>query len=884
MKKISKKINKQIIRTWLNRIIFVLVVAVGVTAYIIYINSFDAYDFSHLTRTFDLGESRAFTPLGGTNVPGMLQAAQSEFLELYVNPETTNIAVFDRRNGYTWHSSPPETNLDPIAIPFQQNVMRSNMGFEFFDAFRRTHTRWLYNDSVAHEYQFEIFSIWDGNEVHGIRLEYQVGDMDMGIDAIPFFMEIERFNTRVLPYVDPDDWQRVQRFWFESRDMEGFMQMSDAIRDRQIDIGIMLRIFENIGYTADELIMDNAAAGIELDIDQNFFKIVMEFVLLDDALKVNIPLSEIEVVGDDAHIFQLDVLPFLGAGGVSDEGFILVPSGSGGIINFNNGRHREAMFEAPMYGFDYLMDSMRPQITQAARLPIFGIQNEGAAMLAHVYSGQALASVIADVAGRTNSYNSAWFRFTLRASTILSMAAIPGTTTSDLTIIQTYPYTGDITVKYHFIAGDNPGIGEMARTYQDFLVSQGALSPLTENRDRSFYLDIIGGIDIQRHILGTPYMATEAMTTIEDAQRFVDILNENGIDTIQMQLHGWFNRGINHDVARNVNIISDVGSASEMRNLDNRLQSNHGGLHPAVNFQFTNWFSRNFNSTFEGARDPAGFVGFMSQGARDSLSTRFSFHRNGWHLMVHPAALPFHVDDFLPNFERRVGMNSMMLTDLGAVMTESMYRRDAVDREHSRLIAMEQMERIHAQIPNLVVSGGNDYAFAFASHLVDVPTEADMFKIIDYEVPFYSMVVHGFIEFAGTPANMRENYSPEIVLLNSLATGASPRYILSAQPTRHAQFSPHERFYSTQYTNWIEAAVEHFHVFNDVYRNLRAVRIDDFIILQGGEIGVTGTAQVTVTVFEDGTRIYVNHTREPFDNGDVFIAAEGFYVRNGGSV
>ncbi|MCL1846208.1 MAG: DUF5696 domain-containing protein [Defluviitaleaceae bacterium] len=875
----KERISKQTIRAWRNRLIFVLVIALGVTAYIIYVNSFNAYDFSHLTRTFDLGESRAFTPMGGTSVPGMVQAAQSEFLELYVDPYTTIIAVYDRRNSHTWHSAPPGTSHDPIAIPFQQNVMRSNLGFGFFDNLRRSHTRWLYDDSIAHEYQFEIFSI-----DNGLRIEYQVGDMNMGIDAVPFFMEIERFNTRVLPYVDPEEWQRVRRFWFESRDYEGFMQMSGAIRDNHIESARMIRIFEDIGYTYEELVADNAAAGIELELDRNFFLIVMEFVLVDDALKVNIPLREIEVVGDDSNIFQLDLLPFFGAGGSDDEGFILVPSGSGGIINFNNGKHREAMFEAPMYGFDYLMSNMRPQVTQAARLPVFGIQNEGAAMLAHVYSGQALTTVVADVAGRTNSYNNAWFRFTLRDSTILSMSAIPGTTTSDLTIIQTYPFTGDIAVMYHFIAGDNPGVGEMARAYQDFLVSQGVLTPLVGNRDRSFYLDIIGGIDIQRHILGTPYMSTEAMTTIADANRFVDILNENGVDTIQMQLHGWFNRGINHDVARNVNIIDDVGNAAELRNLNSRLQANYGGLHPAVNFQFTNWFSRNFNSTFEGARDPAGFVGFMSQSARDSLSTRFSMHRNGWHLMVHPAALPFHVDDFLPNFERRAGLDGLMLTDLGSVMTESMYRRDAVDREHSRLIAMEQMGRINAQIPSLVVSGGNDYSFAFASHLVDVPTEADMFKIIDYEVPFYSMVVHGFIEFAGTPANMRENYSPEIVLLNSLATGASPRYILSAQPTRHAQFSPHERFYSTQYTNWMEAAIEHYRIFNDIYRNLRSVRIDDFIILQGGEIGVTGTAQVTVTVFEDGTRIYVNHTREPFENGDVFIEAEGFYVRNGGSV
>jgi hypothetical protein len=755
--------------------------------------------------------------------------------------------------------------------------MQSNLGFGFYDNIRRTHTRWLYTDSVMHEDQFEITSI-----PNGIRIEYQVGDLNMGIDAVPFYMEIERFNERVLPYVDPDDWARVSRFWFQSRELDGFMQMSNAIRDRHIDIGIMLRIFEDIGYTMEELEFDNASAGIELELDQNFFIVVMEFILQGDALKVNLPLNRLEVMGEDAHVFQFDFMPFLGAGGVEDEGFILVPSGSGGIINFNNGRQREAAFEARVYGFDYLMNYLRPQITQTTRLPVFGIRNNDAAMFAHVYSGQGIATIMADVSGRTNSYNNAFFRFTLRQADILSMAAIPGTTTSDLTIIQTHPFTGDITVMYHFIAGDDPGIGDMARVYQDFLVEQGALTPLTENRDRSFYLDIIGGIDITRHILGTPYQAVEAMTTMEDAHRFVDMLNERDVNTIQMQFHGWFNRGINHDVAKNVNVMRSVGTAREMRELNARLQENNGGLFPAVNLQFTSWFSRNFNSTFEAARDPAGFFGFKSyMVARDSLSTRFSQHRNGWFIMVHPLVLPRHIDSFLPAFERRTGMDSIMFTDLGDGLNQSLYRRNAVDREHSRLIAKSQMARINEQIPNIVIAGGNDYAFPFAAHIVDAPTEADMFHIINYEVPFYSMVLHGFIEFAGRTANMRENYSPEIVLLNSMATGASPRYTMSRQPTRNAQFSPHEQFYSTHYVNWMDLAIEHYHTFNNVYRYLRAERMVDFIVLRGGEMGTTGSNQVTVTVFENGTRVYVNQTHEPFDNGEVSIPPRGFTVRGG---
>ncbi|MCL2456043.1 MAG: DUF5696 domain-containing protein [Defluviitaleaceae bacterium] len=851
-------------------ILFFLIFLFACGIYIFWRRSFGVYDFSYLTRRFDSGEASEFVPLGEKE--GKLLAAESEFLRLYIDPETTAVSVFDKRNGHTWFSSPPDVDADAIAIPFQKNMMKSNLGFRFFDGVRREHQRWLFDDCVARN-QFEIEAI-----AGGISVTYKVGDLDLGIDAVPFFIETERFNERVLAQANPDDWERVRRFWNPSRELDGFMQMSNSIRTRPIDIGIMLRIFNEIGYTLEELELDNAAANVELEIDKNFFIVVMEFILDGEKLKINLPLEKFEVNGDDANIFQIDLLPFFGAGGLEDEGFILVPGGSGGLINFNNGKFREAMFETQVYGVDFLTTTMHPQVTQPARLPVLGIKNNGAAMFAHVYGGQALATVLADVSGRTNSYNNAWFRFILRSSMTLNMSAIPGTTTSDLTIVQKFPYTGDICVMYHFVAGENPGVGEMARTYRDFLVSEGALSPLEQNGDRSLFLDVIGGVDVQRYILGTPFIGIETMTTARDANNFVDFFNANGIETIQMQLHGWFNRGVNHDVAKKIKLISSVAKKNELHELNLRLKKNNGGIFPSVNFKTTNWFSRNFNSTFEAARDGGGFFGFMTRVSRDTLSSRFTNHKNALHLLIHPAVLPLHVDKFLPAYEKKVSLDSIMLNDLGDLLTESIYMRDAVDREHSRLIAVSQMRRLREKIPRLLIAGGNDYSFEFATHLVDVPTEADMFMLIDCEIPFYSMVVHGFLEFAGSPANMRENYDEQRVLLNSLATGASPRYIVSQKPTRHAQNSPHERFYSTHFENWNAKIISHYKIFNDVYKNLRTEQIVDFKILRGGEIGTHGRDQVTVTIFSNGTRIYVNQTREDFDDGRIFVEAMGYVV------
>jgi hypothetical protein len=114
-----------------------------------------------------------------------------------------------------------------------------------------------------------------------------------------------------------------------------------------------------------------------------------------------------------------------------------------------------------------------------------------------------------------------------------------------------------------------------------------------------------------------------------------------------------------------------------------------------------------------------------------------------------------------------------------------------------------------------------------------------------------------------------------------MTTGASPRYLLTAQPTRYARFSAHERYYSTHYENWMDQAVNHYRIFNDVYRDLRGERIVAFEVLHGRSDSVLESQQVTVTVFSNGTRIYVNNTSHTFEHNGIVIPPRWFEVVRG---
>jgi len=870
MKNVIKKIIKpknKVLRGWRNLIVAGIIIALVYIGFNMYIESFTFYSFSHLTPTSNNGPMIPFSPIRGESVPDMVRAAENDILALYINTYDSTIAVYDKRNGYVWHSNPPSGITDPLANSFERNAMRSLVGLSFFNHRHREFTRWSYNDSVAFE-QHEIFTI-----PNGIVIRYLMGSQDLGIHALPRLIERERFQERVLDQiVDDSDRNWVRRGFTTIPDMPEFVRMQGDLRSG-LNAQRLIRIFDEIGYTYEELEYDNLASGYEPEFTLDLFVIYVELMLDGDSLIFNVPVDQIEVQNERNVISNIEIMRFFGAASVEDDGFILIPNGSGALIEFNNNKAHEERFRAPMYGFDFLTTSHRPQIMQPVRFPLVGINKGHSAMLAMVENGAGLASLTADVSGRFNSFNYAWFSFTLR-STMQIGNNLPGDQrVNSMNVIQDYAYLGDISVRYQFIVGDDINIADMANAYRNTLINQGVISRIENAGDRTFYLDVIGAVDVREVFMGVPHMTEMIMTSFSQANYLVDMFEDEGITNIQMMLHGWFNGGINHHVAKNVNRIRGLGTVDEMRTLNDRLQANGGALNPVVNFAITNFDSRNFNPTFEVARDVSGMLGIMSRVSREFLTTRFSRHNNDWFFLVHPRVLPGHVTSFMDAYNSAIGLSNLALADLGDILTESAYLRNNIDREHSRLIAQEQIARLSNEYSNIIIFGGNDYSIRYASHLVDVPTRADWFYIIDHEVPFFQMVFHGYIEFAGASINTQPNPNVRSALLTSMATGAAPRFTLTYEPTRMFQFSPHERLYSTQYIHWLETAINYYHTFNNVHRYLKAESIVHFEILSG-----TMGSNVTVTEFSNGTRIYVNNTRNPYQHQGKNIPPLDFVV------
>jgi len=94
--------------------------------------------------------------------------------------------------------------------------------------------------------------------------------------------------------------------------------------------------------------------GIRFDYDFHKYKfsIPVSFVLTKDGVEASILVSEIDEYGDN-KINTIDFMKYFGASVEGTDGYLVIPDGSGALVNFDNGKHMTALeYSKPFYGDD----------------------------------------------------------------------------------------------------------------------------------------------------------------------------------------------------------------------------------------------------------------------------------------------------------------------------------------------------------------------------------------------------------------------------------------------------------------------------------------------------------------------------------------------------
>lgn len=639
----------------------------------------------------------------------------------------------------------------------------------------------------------------------------------------------------------------------------------------------LARIFADIGYTPADVTADHEQTAIDPPKpNPQVFRLPVEIKLDGPELVVRVLTSEmvypINVETQDGELAtymptSIDVLPLFGAAGRSSEGYIFVPDRSGGLMYLNNSKKLSLpSYFGSVYGPDRSTAPQQENISTGplVRMPVFGLKDGERAWFAIIEDGQALANISAELAGKTDSFNKAYARFNLTPRTTIILYGVESTL--DNRMVDAYavePYKGDISIRYHFLTGDEANYSGMANKYRDYLVERLGLEKINSNSPVPLMVELIGGFHDQEPVMGAPREVIRPMTTYSQAAEIAQDLKSKGIDSLRLRYLGWSRGGIEHYFPNKLRLESALGKKEELLNLVNL-----DDVEVYLDVNFMTVMRDTMFDSFRAGKHAARFLNRSAAKLFKFNQATFQQISDEYYYILSPRHLGWVVDGFLKDFADYQGAN-LSLRHMGRVVYSDFQDRAdrAVNRQDALLYIREQLERFASEGISLVVEGGNDTVFPYAEQIVEAPTDESLMLIIDEPVPFYQMVLHGLVDFSGKPYNQggitREK------LLKTLETGEIPYFRWSHADSSVIKGSDFAYLLATTYSDTVDEALALFEEAKPVLEKVRGQAIVDHTRLLDG---------VYRTTYENGIEVIVNYTNTGIFAAGRYVPGQGYAV------
>lgn len=597
------------------------------------------------------------------------------------------------------------------------------------------------------------------------------------------------------------------------------------------------------------------------------FTIPVQYTLEKDYLKAEILVQEItppkitkkeKVAGRDTNvdynITKIELLPFFGAGGLDEDGYMFIPDGSGAIVNFNNGKTNYDSYYAPVYGKYTDIPGLSKYGNDNVKMPVFGIKKNNNAFLAVINQNESTGFISAVVSGKTCSYNTvdSTFQYRVVETNVGDTASQP--------MSPVIAPKGNYEVRYYFINGNEANYSGMAKRYQQYLVDEKGLKK-TKNVDKSpVYLDLYAGVEKEKSFLGIPRTIFEPLTTYNQLKEISEKMKANGVNDIVIRYMDWMDDSNRGKVPNDVSFEGKLGGKKAFKDFVEYAKANNIGFYP--NVDFVN-FSKNGN----------GYYGILNASKAPNQSPAFQTPLTNpsinlgkrWYMLKPDNVVKAETKFY--NSYKSYGNEGISLDTLG----DSVYSDNAkngIKRGEVASIWTGIMDNIKNNSGSIMVNNANAYTFTKADHITGAPVPNVSAEISDEAVPFYEMVLHGYVSYSFSPINLTSE--PNKNFLKAVESGSNIDYALVKNEASVLKDTYLNYLYSCDFDTWSGTVAEQYKKLDSINKKIAGKKIIGHTKVQDG---------VYETTYEGNVKVLVNYNKQNVNVAGKTIDAEGFLVQ-----
>lgn len=784
----------------------------------------------------------------GTEEPIVVE---NDELKMTMDPMTTQFSLEVKKTGKVWYSNPPDAANDPMAVASEKGRVQSTLLMTFSQASGLETTFDNFNYGIDNK----LYEIETGEDY--IRVNYSIGDMERTY-LIPPVETAADFDVK-LGQMEKDDLDFVKRYYKKydidnlgkNDDKDALLANYPTLETEPIYVlrdtakgAVCLKleqIFEKYDYTAEDLAADQQLSNAMKESDKPVFNVSMIYRLEGGDLVVEIPFDSLES-REEYPIYTLAPLPYFGAGGPEDEGYLMVPEGGGALIHFNNNKTSQAAYYSNVYGWDMALS--RDAVVHDTRVyfNVFGVANGEDSFLCIMEEGVPYASVQADISGHGSSYNHVNAVYSVCPRELYEIGDVGS---QDIyKFLETLP-DETLTQRYRFV--DSGSYVDMAKCYQGYLKDKyGQYFAENDDETTPVALEIVGAVDKVKQILGVPVSRPLKLTKYSEVEDMIRQLTSEGMDNISVKYTGWCNGGVNQKILRKAKTISDLGSKKDLQELGSAAKEMGVDLYleGVTHYEFDSGIFDGFFSFTDAARflskERAELFQYnpVTYSAREGLDSYYLLH----------ADLIQEMTDTLVEAAKKYNAN-VAFRDTGMDLSSDYYLKKTVSRNAEMLAQAQQLKEIADGGQKIMINMGNDYAIPYVDMVTNMDLAGSGYTILDDEVPFYQIAIHGFVNYTGAPLNTCGDTQEE--LLESAEYGAGLSFSLMRETAFALQKTLYTEYYASDFAAWHDRMMEIYNRYNSELGH-----VFDQEITGHEKLG----EDLSCTVYEDGTKVYVNYS------------------------
>lgn len=798
-------------------------------------------------------------------------ASKSHFT-LHLNETNSHFSVTDSRNGMVWRSNPdvadpwqtnPAKNITNSAIEKQ----KATLEISYFNDAGSLATITNYKYSIYHPRSIlnaeglRTFKIKYLND--GFQVLYEIEDLEIDYLYFPKFLPKDVFEAMPDKALLQNIAYKGFNQEYQAYEITQYVDMSRLVK------GELYRIFyENGDYTRERAIEENALYGYTETFEKVYFEIAIEVRLQTFGITATV-LHDSIVEPDNVKLASISLLPMMGTAisednGVPTSGYIVIPDGSGAIMNFNNGKSYQSPYRKRLYGRDLSMLRYKMAENQEKiSMPVYGMIKENGGYAAIITEGDGMASINADVSERIDSYNRAFASFDFREFESITLGS--GFNIYGVDLWTKRRVKTDFQISYHFLTGASNSYVGVAQVYRNHLIATQGLSLNPSTPNTMVTAEFLGAYDRQSFVLGVPYSQQRALTTFDQAETIISLLMEKDVHHMNILYTGIINGGLKNEINDTFKVERVLGGKRGFDDFMRSMTDLDIDVYPLVTLM-----------TASGYHRMADTYRYTASRISGDHARMFNYHI--------PSRLPYSEtqyehspDDFIINpvyyeaiyrqLNRQYPTGHIAFSMMGSMVAghyekrSSIYMQDAIRLQSALLDKVEQ---------KTMLSNPLSFAYGYADVITDLPVGTTLYAIVDYPIPLIQLVLSGLIDYSTYSINMSSQRSLRYNYLKAIETGSNLKYTLTYRDSKDLLMTEYNHYMSTYYANWLD-------IIESQVKEMDALGIHQGYLVSHEYL----SNNVYRITYSHGLTLIINYNLSPVTIGAVSIDALDYQVVGG---